>query len=153
MNETTSPAKNAEKLQSTESLILFDGVCGLCNKFVQYVLNHDPTGQFRFASLQSELAHEILGRHGKDPTLLKTIYLIRNPGRSDEKVFTKSAAALRIIGELNGAARGLKLFLAVPAPVRDLGYDLVAAVRYQVFGKHDVCPMPTAADRERFLDI
>jgi predicted DCC family thiol-disulfide oxidoreductase YuxK len=134
-------------------LILFDGVCGLCNKFVQYVLNHDPKGRFRFASLQSELAHEILGRHGKDPTLLKTIYLIRNPGRPDEKVFTKSAAALRIIGELNSAARGLKLFLAVPAPIRDLGYDLVAAVRYQVFGKHDVCPMPTAADRERFLDI
>jgi predicted DCC family thiol-disulfide oxidoreductase YuxK len=153
MNETTSPIKNAEKLLSTESLILFDGVCGLCNKFVQYVLNHDPKGRFRFASLQSELAHEILGRHGKDPTLLKTIYLIRNPGRPDEKVFTKSAAALRIIGELNSAARGLKLFLAVPAPMRDLGYDLVAAVRYQVFGKHDVCPMPTAADRERFLDI
>jgi len=153
MNDTKSSSKHAEKLKSTESLILFDGVCGLCNKFVQYVLNHDPNGRFRFASLQSELAHEILGRHGKDPALLKTIYLIRNPGRPDEKVFTKSAAALRVIGELSGAASGLKLFLIVPAPLRDLGYDMVAAVRYQVFGKHDVCPMPTAADRERFLDI
>jgi predicted DCC family thiol-disulfide oxidoreductase YuxK len=54
-------------------LILFDGVCGLCNKFVQYVLNHDPNGRFRFASLQSELAREILSRHGKDPALLKTV--------------------------------------------------------------------------------
>lgn len=153
MNETKSTSKNAEKLQSIESLILFDGVCGLCNKFVQYVLNHDPNGRFRFASLQSELAREILSRHGKDPALLKTVYLIRNPGRSDEQIFSKSAAALRIIGELNGAAKGLKLFLAVPAPLRDLGYDMVAAVRYQVFGKHDVCPMPTAADRDKFLDI
>ncbi|CAN5428784.1 DCC1-like thiol-disulfide oxidoreductase family protein [soil metagenome] len=153
MNDTKSSPKNADKLAATESLILFDGVCGLCNKFVQYVLNHDPDGRFRFASLQSDMAREILQRHGRDPALLKTIYLIRSPGRPNEQVFTKSAAALRIIGDLQGASKGLKLFLIVPAPLRDLGYDMVAAVRYKVFGKHDVCPMPTAADRERFLDI
>ncbi len=153
MTETKQLTENAARLASVKALILFDGVCGLCNKFVQFVLNHDSQAKFHFASLQSDLAKEVLGRHGLDPTLLKTVYLIRNPGTADEEIYSKSAAALRIFGELEGPSKILKAFLIVPAPLRNVGYDLVAAVRYKIFGKSDTCPLPKASDRERFLDV
>jgi len=153
MNETSNSTKKpAVNLASIRALILFDGVCGLCNKFVQYVLNHDPKAKFHFASLQSDLAREILSRHGKDPEMLKTVYLIVNPGTPGEKIYAKSNAALRIMGQLEGPARALRVFAFLPL-IPDLVYDLVAANRYQLFGKSDSCQLPRAEDRERFLDL
>jgi len=154
MNETHQLSeRTGARLAPVKALVLFDGVCGLCNKFVQFVLNHDSQGRFHFASLQSDLARELLARHGKNPELLKTVYLVINPGTSDEKLYSKSAAALRIFGELEGPTKALKVFLIVPAPLRNVGYDLVAAVRYKIFGKSDTCPLPKASDRARFLDV
>ena len=153
MNEISTTSEMTARLKSTSHLVLFDGVCGLCNKFVQYVLNHDPHGRFHFASLQSNLAKEILSRHGRNAGLLKTVYLIEQPGSATEKLYSKSAAAIRVLSELEGPTRALRLFLLVPGPLRDIGYDLVAAIRYRVFGKSDTCPLPKASDRERFLGI
>jgi predicted DCC family thiol-disulfide oxidoreductase YuxK len=103
--------------------------------------------------LQSNLAREILGRHGRDAQLLKTVYLIDQPGKPSEKLYTKSAAAIRVLSALQGPTSILGIFLLVPAPLRDVGYDIVAAVRYRIFGKSDTCPLPKPSDRERFLDI
>lgn len=134
-------------------LILFDGVCGLCNKFVQFVLSHDPQGHFTFASLQSNLAKEVLRRHGKNPETLKSVYLIKNRGEAGETLYCKSDAAIRVLSELQGPTKNLKIFLGLPAPIRDIGYDLVAAIRYKLFGRYDTCPLPNPAQRARFLDI
>ncbi len=159
MNVTNQVETISQTNTERGGLILFDGVCGLCNKFVQHVLKGDPTveggskGHFVFASLQSNLAKEVLARHGKDSVSLKSVYLIKNLDSDNEKLYCKSEAALRVMAELSDWTKNLKFFLFVPTPLRDIGYDLVATVRYQIFGKHDSCPLPDPKDRDRFLDL
>jgi predicted DCC family thiol-disulfide oxidoreductase YuxK len=141
------------------SLILYDGVCGLCNHFVNTVLDNDPQGKFQFASLQSELGRSILTTMGKDPAELKTIYLVLGYGQQDMhgqpemKVLCKARAALQIFGELEGPLRFLKIFSILPTWLLNLGYDLVAANRYKIFGRLDACPLPTPDRLKRFLDL
>ena len=148
-------------------LILFDGVCGLCNHFVQLVLDHDRAGRYHFASLQSELGQAILRRLGQSTQELKTIYLIEDIGADQlsadtlgsfdsGRVHRKSDAALRIIKHLEGlgplaAAAAVSAFM--PRPLRDVGYDLVASNRYRIFGKLDACRLPSPEERARFLDL
>src|SRR5262249_53973400 len=110
-------------------IILYDGVCGLCNRLNRFVLARDPAGPFRFAALQSPLAAEILGRHGRDPRDLDTLYLVLASGQPDERLLEKSEAALWILRELGGGWRAAGLLRVVPRRVRDLGYDLVARTR------------------------
>lgn len=135
-----------------ESIVLFDGVCGLCDHFVQIVLKNDPQGKFQFAPLQSSTAKNLLARHGKDPAKLSSVYLIQNQGSDKEKLFERSEAALRVLGALEGPIHWLRGFLFVPGPLRDLGYDLVAANRYKIFGKHESCRIPSPEERSRFID-
>jgi predicted DCC family thiol-disulfide oxidoreductase YuxK len=151
-------------------LILFDGVCGLCNHFVQLVLDHDRDGRYCFASLQSELGQAILQRLGQRTQELKTIYLIEDIGENQlsadalgslesfqsGRVYRKSDAALRIIKHLEGlgplsAAAAVSAFM--PRPLRDFGYDLVASNRYLIFGKLDACRLPSPEECARFLDL
>jgi len=129
------------------SVILFDGVCNLCNGFVTFVIARDPGGRFKFAPLQSAAAGRLLGNTAARGAWPDSVVLVEN-GR----VWTRSAAALRI-------ARGLAFpwplayaFVAVPRPIRDWIYTLVARRRYQWFGKRDVCMMPTPALATRFID-
>ena len=133
-------------------LILYDGVCGLCNKFVKTVLDRDPHEKFQFASLQSELGRSILTTMGKDPSQLNTIYLVKHYGRPSQTVLSKARAALDIFSQLEGPIRLLKIFTFLPAWVLNLGYDLVAANRYHIFGRLDTCPLPNPAHIKRFLD-
>jgi predicted DCC family thiol-disulfide oxidoreductase YuxK len=133
-------------------LILYDGVCGLCNRLTRFVLERDPAGRFRFAALQSPLAHEILIRHGRDPRDLDTLYLVLARGRPDERLLRKSDAALWILRALGGPWRAAGVLRLVPRAVRDLGYDLVARTRYRLFGRYDACPLPDPRHRVRFLD-
>lgn len=151
----------------TKDLILFDGVCGLCNHFVQLVLDHDRAGRYCFASLQSELGQAILQRLGQRTTELKSIFLIEDIGANQltadalgpldsTRVYRKSDAALRIIKHLEGlgplaAAAAVSAFM--PRPLRDIGYDLVASNRYRIFGKLDACRLPSPEERARFLDL
>ena len=129
------------------SVILFDGVCNLCNGFVTFVIARDPGGRFKFAPLQSAAAGRLLGTMSSRAAWPDSVVLVEN-GRA----WTRSAAALRI-------ARGLAFpwplayaFVVVPRPVRDWIYTLVARRRYQWFGKRDVCMMPTPALAARFID-
>ena len=133
-------------------IILYDGVCGLCNRLNLFVLARDRAGRFRFAALQGALAGEILARHGRDPRALDTLYLVLAHGQADERLLAKSDAVLRILRELGGVWRATGALRLVPRWMRDRGYDLVARTRYRLFGRYDVCPLPDPGHRARFLD-
>ena len=148
-------------------LVLYDGVCGLCNRLVQFILRRDPGGTFRFASLQSPLAERILARRGVNPTNLDTVYVVVNSDEPDEQLLPRSDAVVFILRRLGEAAvpaqatptpgssfwraTGLLLQL-VPRKVRDWAYRVVARSRYRIFGRYDACPLPSEDTRWRFLD-
>jgi predicted DCC family thiol-disulfide oxidoreductase YuxK len=130
----------------TKPVILFDGVCNLCNNSVQFVINRDPEGKFRFAALQSEHATKIMRSHRLDPSALHSIILV-----DGDKVYQRSRAALEIVRRLSGLWPLLYGFLVIPPFIRNWLYDRVAANRYKWFGKKDECMIPTPELRSRFL--
>ena len=132
-------------------VILFDGVCGLCNRFVRFVLKRDRRRLFYFAPLQGELSARILKRHGRSPDALDTVYLVREFGTGSEYLTHRSSAALRVLNQLGRLWILVNLFWLVPSRLRDFAYGLVAKSRYRLFGRHDHCPVPTDAERARFL--
>lgn len=138
----------------THPILLYDGVCGLCNRLNQFVLRRDPQGLFRFASLQSALAARILARHGKDSADLDTLYAVVNPNQPDELLLTRSDAAIFVLKQLGGFW-GLTGFVLQFKPrfLRELGYRLIARNRYRLFGRFETCPLPTPETRDRFLDV
>lgn len=141
-----------------QPILLYDGVCGLCNRLVRFVLQRDPAEMFRFAALQSPLAERILARHGADPRDLDTLYVVVNAEQPDETLLPRSDAVIFIMRRLGGAGRsfwrmaGILLQL-VPRAVRDWGYGVVARSRYRMFGRYNACPLPTEETRSRFLDL
>ncbi len=132
-------------------LVLYDGVCALCNRVVRFLLRRDRKDIFRFAPLQSRLAEAVLARHRLTSTTLDTVYLIEHYGRAHERVLSKSDAALHAARLLGGIWRVASFFRILPRPVRDFLYHLVARSRYRVFGKYETCPLPDTQDRARFL--
>ncbi|MBS1993168.1 MAG: DUF393 domain-containing protein [Cyanobacteria bacterium SZAS LIN-3] len=137
---------------TTTEIILYDGVCGLCNRFIKIVVDRDPRQHFQFASLQGDLAASILKSMGKDPALLKSIYLVSGYGTGTVTLKAKAEAAVAIFGKLEGPIHFLKYLRFIPLPILNLGYDIVASNRYRIFGRLDACPMPKPGDLERFLD-
>ena len=129
------------------SLVLFDGVCNLCNGFVQFVIARDPSGRFQFGALQSAAARRVLDLHDTLETLPDTIVLV-----DEGRVYTRSTAALRIVKRLRFPWPLAYGFVAVPRPLRDWAYGMVAGNRYRWFGKRDHCMMPTPDIRARFID-
>ena len=135
-------------------IILYDGVCGLCNRLVQFLLKHDKDGRLRFASLQSDFAEKVLGRHGFDAKDLDTVHVVENYDQPGERVLQRSDAILRAGRELGGFwGVSSSIGKVVPRPLRDLVYRLVATNRYRVFGKYDSCMLPDPNQRSRFLDV
>jgi predicted DCC family thiol-disulfide oxidoreductase YuxK len=135
-------------------ILLYDGVCGLCNRLVQFILRRDPEGAFRFASLQSGLAGRILARHGDDASDLDTVYVVVNPDRADESLLARSDAVIFILKQLGGFWRFVGFLLRLkPRFFRDWGYRMVARNRYRVFGRYETCMLPAAEYRDRFLDV
>jgi predicted DCC family thiol-disulfide oxidoreductase YuxK len=137
----------------THPLLLYDGVCGLCNRMNQFVLRHDRAGVFRFASLQSALAGRILVRHGADAADLDTVYVVVNPDQPDEHLLARSDAVIFVLQQLGGFW-GLTGFVLrfKPRFLRDLGYRVVARNRYRFFGRSETCFLPSPENRGRFLD-
>jgi predicted DCC family thiol-disulfide oxidoreductase YuxK len=170
------PQDGAAAEKAAHPILLYDGVCGLCNRMVHFVLRRDPAAVFRFAALQSELATRILTRHGADARDLDTVYVVVNYELADEQLLSRSDAVSLIFQHLGAAefrsARpgpragptqttptpgslfwrltGLALRM-VPSSLRDWGYRLVARHRYRIFGRYDTCPIPTEGTRSRFL--
>jgi predicted DCC family thiol-disulfide oxidoreductase YuxK len=128
-------------------ILLFDGVCNFCNDVVNFVLDHDPHGRFRFASLQSEAGKRLLAEHGLADLPLSTSVLIQN-GRA----YRDSEGMLRAALLLGGAFRLVAPLLFVPRALRDLLYRAFARNRYRWFGQSEQCRVPTAETRARFLD-
>jgi predicted DCC family thiol-disulfide oxidoreductase YuxK len=134
-------------------VILYDGVCGLCNRLVQFVLKHDSRDRFRFASLQSDVAARILRRHGAAPEDLDTVYVVSDHGLTGERLASRSDAAVVVLLELGGGWSALGVALRwLPRWLRNWAYDLVAQNRYRIFGTYDACPIPSEKDRRKFLD-
>lgn len=127
--------------------VLFDGVCNLCNASVQFIVRRDPTGRFRFASLQSEAGRRLLEEHRLPTDELSTVVVV-----ADGRAYTRSDAALRVARGLGGAWPALAALRLVPRPLRDAVYGLVARNRYRWFGRREACMLPTAEERSRFLE-
>ncbi len=138
MQKKTSPPEHP--------VLLFDGVCNLCNGSVQWVIQHDPEARFRFASLQSEAGQALLHQHNLPTTEMNTVVLI-----DGEKAYTRSDVPLQIFGKMGGAWPVLAALSIVPRFIRDAVYDWIARNRYRWFGKQEACWLPTPALKERFL--
>jgi len=139
-------------INDSNPVILYDGVCGLCNRLVQFVLKHDKRDRFRFASLQSELASKVLQRHDRDPHDLDTVYLVVDYAEPTERLLARSDAILILLKELDGIWKLAWLGNVLPRRIRDAIYKLVARNRYRVFGKYESCMLPGAKHRTKFLD-
>ena len=137
----TSPA------EAGYPVILFDGVCNLCTGSVRFVIARDSRKQFRFASLQSPVAEQLLGAQGRDGDRLESVVLVVG-----ERTYRKSTAALLIARRLGGLWPLLAALLVIPRPLRDAVYGWIGRRRYRLFGKRDVCWKPQPELAERFLD-
>jgi predicted DCC family thiol-disulfide oxidoreductase YuxK len=129
-----------------ESIILFDGVCNLCNSGVQFIIKRDSKYRFKFASLQSETGQMLLNKYGIS-NKMDSIIVIEN-----EEVYIKSSAALHISRYLDGYWKYLMIFKVLPPSFRDFFYDILAKNRYKWFGKKDSCMLPTLEMKKRFLE-
>jgi predicted DCC family thiol-disulfide oxidoreductase YuxK len=128
-------------------VILFDGICNLCNNSVQFVIRRDRAKQFRFASLQSEYGKQFLAIHQLPQTDYNSFILFEN-----NTVFTRSTAALKVVRKLNGGWPVLYTLIVVPRFLRDFLYDLIARNRYRWFGKRETCWVPTLELKNLFFD-
>jgi len=127
-------------------VVLFDGVCNLCNASVQFIIARDPPARFRFAPLESSAGRRLIGETGARSPLPDSFVLLEH-GRW----YIRSTAALRVARRLRFPWPLLYVFIAVPRPLRDVIYDFIARHRYRWFGKREACMVPTPELRARFL--
>ena len=131
----------------TRKIILFDGICNLCNQSVQFVIEHDSKNQFRFASLQSDFGQDFLKKNKLEAIQFDSIVFIE-----DDQFYTKSSAALKIAKYLDGLTSWLTIFMIVPKPLRDIVYSFIAKNRYRWFGKNESCWLPTKELKAKFIE-
>jgi len=139
--------KYTMNITSGKKIILFDGVCNLCNNSVQFVIRHDKKNQFLFGSFQGETGQEYL-RQFKLPSGQFNSFMLLE----DDKLYTESTAALRVCKHLDGGWKLFYGFIIVPKFIRDGFYRLIAKNRYKWFGKKEVCWVPAPGLKEKFLD-
>jgi predicted DCC family thiol-disulfide oxidoreductase YuxK len=134
------------------TIVLYDGVCGLCNQLVQFLLKRDDRDLFQFASLQSDAASQLLQRHGTDAVDLDTVYIVVDYGQPGERLLSRSDAIIHLLQRLGGIWSFVAAGKILPKALRDSFYKFVATNRYRVFGKYDVCLMPDEKYKNKFLD-
>lgn len=132
--------------ENKNPVILFDGVCNLCNNSVQFVIKRDKKKQFYFTSLQSNAGQQLLKQYQLSPGKFDSFVLIENG-----KAYTRSTAALRVVKRLGGLLSFLYAFIIIPPFIRNAIYDYVARNRYKWFGKSESCMLPTPELKARFL--
>src|SRR6185369_14690419 len=135
----------------SQQVLLYDGLCGFCNKSVQMILARDRRGTLRFAALQSAYGEAVKARHPELKDVDSVVLVEGLPDADQERVFIRSDAALRIAAYLGGWWKGLLLFRLLPRAVRDFFYDGFARYRYRLFGKYDSCLVPPPEVRSRFI--
>lgn len=142
-------------MTTNHPIVLYDGECGLCDRFVQFTLARDSKGVFRFAALQSSIGRDLLEKHGlaedglanEEGAAPSTVVVVEG-----DRAWTRSGAALRVAKRLRMPWPLLYVFVIVPPFLRDAVYRFVAARRYRWFGKVDACRLPSPSTRDRFLD-
>ena len=127
-------------------IILFDGVCNLCNGAVNFIIDRDPEAHFRLAALQSDIGQELLQKHNLKTADFDTIVLVEG-----DNIYSHSTAALRIARKLSGAWPLFYGFIVIPSPLRNVVYNWISRNRYRWFGKQESCRIPTPDLRSRFL--
>jgi predicted DCC family thiol-disulfide oxidoreductase YuxK len=133
-------------------LVLYDGVCGLCSRLLQFLLAHDRRAVFTFASLQSATGKAMVERCGGNPHELTTFYVVANYRTGQARIFSRSRAALFVAAELGWPWRVAVLMRVLPTAILDGVYDVVARSRYRVFGRHEQCLTPRPEFRSRFVE-
>ena len=131
----------------TGGVVLFDGVCNLCNAFVQFIIARDPGRHFKFGALTSDAGRLLMVHAGVTPGAQDSLVLIETGS-----AFLRSAAALRVVRRLTFPWPLFYALIVVPRPVRDWAYDFIARHRYQWFGRREACMLPGPATQDRFLD-
>ena len=137
-----------EILSENKKIVLFDGVCNLCDNAVQFIIKHDKKDVFRFASLQSQIGQEIIKKIGIDVSKIDSIILYE----PENAYYHKSEAALNIAAGLSGAVSLLTVFKIFPAGFSNYFYDYIAKNRYSWYGKKDNCMIPSPELKSKFLD-
>src|SRR2546423_9747431 len=132
-------------------VILYDGVCGLCDRSVRFVLKHDRCGIFRFAPLQGHFAAEAMARHGLRASQLEAMCVIIGEKSAEEQLLCRSDAAISILRRLNLPWKAAAILKILPRQMRDWAYDWIARRRYRIFGKLEQCRVPSEAERARFI--
>ena len=128
------------------NILLFDGVCNLCNSIVQFTIKRDPKGKFKFASLQSKSGQALLKKFDLPTDDFASFVLIKG-----DNYFLKSSAGLHVLKELGGVWKLFYISIIFPRPLRDFIYNIIAKTRYRIFGKRDTCMVPTQDIKIRFL--
>lgn len=134
-------------MSKTSPLILFDGVCNLCNAWVRFVVRRDPTGIFSFAAQQSSTGQALIEKHMRDVGQLSSVILIE-----ENAIYTESDAVLQILARLGAPWSWIAFLRIIPRRVRDACYRFIVGRRYQWFGRTEVCQVPSADVRSRFIE-
>jgi predicted DCC family thiol-disulfide oxidoreductase YuxK len=131
-----------------KSVILFDGVCNLCNASIDFIIKRDTKNLFLVGALQGEVGSKLLSDYKVNPKYLDSLVLIE-----DGKVYFRSSAALRIAKNLSGLWPIFYLFIFLPTSLRDPVYDWIGSNRYKWFGKKNTCRVPTESEKAKFLSL
>ena len=148
----TYPPTQAPSGSQGAHLVLYDGVCGLCSRLLQFLLKHDQRAVFNFASLQSATGKAMVARWGGNPDELTSFYVLANYRTGHARMFSRSSAALFVAGELGWPWRVAVLMRVLPSAILDRVYDVVAQSRYRVFGRYEQCLTPRPEFRSRFVE-
>jgi predicted DCC family thiol-disulfide oxidoreductase YuxK len=135
-------------VEDEKKIILFDGVCNLCNSFVQFIIQRDKKDVFRYTSLQSKIGQELIAKRNIDTKKVDSVILIE-PGVA---YYVKSDAALKIGKNLKGYRTLSSILELIPSGLRNIVYDLIARYRYTWFGKKDQCMIPSPELKSKFLE-
>lgn len=133
-------------------LVLYDGVCGLCNRLLQFLLKHDRRAVFTFASLQSAMGRTMVERFGGNPDELTSFYVVANYRAHDAQMFSKGSAATFVAGQLGWPWKMAVLARVLPAAILNGIYNVIARHRYRMFGRYEQCLIPGPEHRSRFVE-
>jgi predicted DCC family thiol-disulfide oxidoreductase YuxK len=151
MDGAPAQAAAASTRPAFERLVLFDGVCGFCDRMVRWLIQRDPQGRLRYAPLQGPTAAALRSRHPQIPGDIDTLVYV-DASRGDERVYLRSEAIFRTCAELPRPPRLSRWVAPLPRFLTDFAYALFVRSRYRLFGKLDACRIPTPEERDRFLD-
>ena len=151
---TTTPSAAPTHPPAGVDVLLYDGVCALCNGMVRFLLARDRDRRFRYAALQSGFARAALASYGEDPAALSNMFLLQSFGRPEQRCLRRSRAALAALRRLGGGwALAARLLSVLPTFLLDAVYRVIARTRYRTFGRYDSCPVPAPEHRDLFLDF